>query len=80
MLSYTWATDCSREQPYGAVAFLFMFWESIFFLIESTFPDVGYGGEVVGLYVTWELLFTFLIVIIDLWALVVLIFQNNKKK
>ncbi len=32
------------------------------------------------MYVTWELLFTFCIVIIDLLALVILIFQNNKKK
>lgn len=32
------------------------------------------------MYVTWELLLTFCLVIIDLLALVVLIFQNNKKK
>ena len=32
------------------------------------------------MYVTWELLFTFGIVIMDLVALVILIFQNNKKR
>ena len=32
------------------------------------------------MYVTWELLFTFCIVMLDLLALVILIFQNNKKK
>lgn len=32
------------------------------------------------MYVTWELLFTFCIVIMDLVALVILIFQNNKKR
>ncbi len=32
------------------------------------------------MYVTWELLLTFCPVIIDLPALVVMIFQNNKKK
>ncbi len=32
------------------------------------------------MYVTWEFFLTFCLVIIDLLALVVLIFQNNKKK
>ena len=32
------------------------------------------------MYVTWELLFTFCIVMLDLLALVILIFQNDKKK
>ena len=32
------------------------------------------------MYVTWELLFTFCIVIINILTFVVLIFQNNKKK
>jgi hypothetical protein len=32
------------------------------------------------MYMTWELFFTFCLVVIELLALVVLIFQNNKKK
>ena len=32
------------------------------------------------MYVTWELLFTFCIVIINILKFVVIIFQNNKKK
>lgn len=32
------------------------------------------------MYVTWELLFTFCIVIINVLTLVIIIFQNNKKK
>ncbi len=32
------------------------------------------------MYVTWELLFTFCIVIINILSFVVIIFQNNKKK
>lgn len=32
------------------------------------------------MYVTWELLFTFCIVIINVLTFVVIIFQNNKKK
>lgn len=32
------------------------------------------------MYVTWELLFTFCIVIINILTFVVIIFQNNKKK
>ena len=32
------------------------------------------------MYVTWELLFPFCIVIINILTFVVIIFQNNKKK
>ena len=32
------------------------------------------------MYVTWELLFTFCIVIINILTFVMIIFQNNKKK
>ena len=68
-------------QPYGAGAFLVeIHRERVFFIISKAFPEVSYGGEVIVMYVTWELLFTFLIVIMDLLALVVLIIQNNKKK
>ena len=46
----------------------------------KAFPEVSYGGEVIKMYVTWELLFTFCIVIINILTFVVIIFQNNKKK
>ena len=45
-----------------------------------TFPEVSYKGEVIELYMTWEVFFLFCTVVIDLLALVVLIYQNNKKK
>ena len=46
----------------------------------KAFPDVSYGGEVIELYMTWEVFFLFCTVVIDLLALVVLIYHNNKKK
>jgi hypothetical protein len=54
-------------------------WESIFSLSEA-FPDVSNRGEVIELYMTWEVFFLFCTVVIDLLALVVIIYQNNKKK
>ena len=80
-----WATDHPKGRPYGAVAFLVeIHRESIFWFIYA-FPEVSYGGEVIArqvgqMYVTWELLFTFCIVIINILTFVVIIFQNNKKK
>ena len=80
-----WATDRSKGRPYGAVAFLVeIHRESIFWFIYA-FPEVSYGGEVIArqvgqMYVTIEVLFAFCALIIDLLALVILIFQNNKKK
>lgn len=80
-----WATDRSKGRPCGAVAFLVeIHRESIFWFIYA-FPEVSYGGEVIvrqvgQMYVTIEVLFVFCALIIDLLALVILIFQNNKKK
>ena len=58
--------------------------ESIFSYFEA-FPEVSYRGEVIArqvgqMYVTIEVLFAFCALIVDLLALVILIFQNNKKK
>ena len=77
-----WATDFSREKPYGAVAFLLRL-NSIgkvsFSLSQHLSRSfIRRGGD--GMYMTWELFFTFCLVVIELLALVVLIFQNNKKK
>lgn len=80
-----WATDHPKGRPYGAVAFLVeIHRESIFWFIYA-FPEVSYRGEVIArqvgqMYVTIEVLFAFCALIIDLLALVILIFQNNKKK
>ena len=49
-----------------------------FHILSLSRSFIRRGGD--GMYVTWELLFTFCIVIMDLVALVILIFQNNKKK
>ena len=77
-----WATDFSQEKPYGAVAFLLRLKSigKVSFHYFKAFPEVSYGGEVIKMYVTWELLFTFCIVIINILTFVVIIFQNNKKK
>lgn len=74
-----WATDRPKGRPYGAVAFLVNSsgkYLLIYLCLSRSF--IRRGGD--SMYVTWELLFTFCIVIIDLLALVILIFQNNKKK
>ena len=74
-----WATDRPKRRPYGAVAFLVKFIGKVSFHILSLSRSfIRRGGD--GMYVTWELLFTFCIVIMDLVALVILIFQNNKKR
>ena len=74
-----WATDRPKGRPYGAVAFLVRFIGKVSFHYLA-FPEVSYGGEVIELYMTWEVFFLFCTVVIDLLALVVLIYQNNKKK
>ena len=74
-----WATDRPKGRPYGAVAFLVeIHRESIFSLFSLSRSFIRRGGD--GMYMTWELFFTFCLVVIELLALVVLIFQNNKKK
>ena len=74
-----WATDFSQEKPYGAVAFLVeIHRESIFSLFSLSRSFIRRGGD--GMYITIEVLFAFCALIIDLLALVILIFQNNKKK
>jgi hypothetical protein len=74
-----WATDFSQEKPYGAVAFLVgIHRESIFSLFYLSRSFIPRGGE--GMYITIEVLFAFCALIVDLLALVILIFQNNKKK
>lgn len=74
-----WATDRPKGRPYGAVAFLVNS-SGKYLLIIYAFPEVSYGGEVKELYMTWEVFFLFCTVVIDLLALVVIIYQNNKKK
>ena len=74
-----WATDHSKGRPYGAVAFLVNSsgkYLLIYLCLSRSF--IRRGGD--GMYMTWELFFTFCLVVIELLALVVLIFQNNKKK
>ena len=77
-----WATDFSQEKPYGAVAFLLRLKSigKVSFHYFKAFPEVSYGGEVIEMYITVEVLFAFCALIVDLLTLVMLIFQNNKKK
>jgi hypothetical protein len=73
------ATDFPSGKPYGAVAFLVgIHRESIFSLFYLSRSFIRRGGE--GMYITIEVLFAFCALIVDLLALVILIFQNNKKK
>ena len=49
-----------------------------FHILSLSRSFIPRGGD--GMYITIEVLFAFCALIIDLLALVVLIFQNNKKK
>ena len=66
----------------GHTVRLLSLWNSSgkYLFVIYAFPEVSYGGEVKELYMTWEVFFLFCTVVIDLLALVVMIYQNNKKK
>lgn len=73
------ATDFPQGKPYGAVAFLDDSLGKVSFHILSLSRSfMRRGGD--GMYITIEVLFAFCALIVGLLTLVILIFQNNKKR